>query len=351
MDNGFNGRQRASKYKRRRRILYWILIPIMLLILVGVGYGTFLFSKTKLAADNSYDNVRNGQASTLRTKDIDPIKDSFSVLIIGVDTSEKRASDGNPRSDSLILATVNVKDARVEMTSIPRDSYVHIQSDKKGIDKYTKINAAHAFGGPELTMQTVEEKFQVPIDYYVRFDFDAFLKIIDALGGIDVDVPVSFTEQNSKDEANAISLKKGKQHLNSEEALALARTRHIDNDIERGKRQQLIIESIVNEATKFSSINKYSSIIDAVGQNMKTNLTFNQMLSIAKFGMTNNIEIKSLNLEGQDAPQNGVYYYSLNEDSVQSVANEFANELNISKPFPNATPYQDENSDTKSSNE
>lgn len=131
MENGFNGRNRASKYKRRRRILYWILIPFLLLILVGVGYGTYLFSKTKLAADNSFDDVRNGQASTLRTKDIEPIKDSFSVLVIGVDTSEKRSSDGRPRSDSLILATFNVKDARVEMTSIPRDSYVHIDYPKK----------------------------------------------------------------------------------------------------------------------------------------------------------------------------------------------------------------------------
>ncbi|WP_439443551.1 LCP family protein [Listeria aquatica] len=351
MENGFNGRNRASKYKRRRRILYWILIPFLLLILVGVGYGTYLFSKTKLAADNSFDDVRNGQASTLRTKDIEPIKDSFSVLVIGVDTSEKRSSDGRPRSDSLILATFNVKDARVEMTSIPRDSYVHIDYPKKNIDTYTKINAAHAYGGPELTMKTVEEKFQIPIDYYVRFDFDAFLKIVNALDGIDVDVPVSFTEQNSKDEADAISLKKGKQRLDAEEALALARTRHIDNDIERGKRQQLIIKAIVDEATKITSINKYSSIIDAVGDNMKTNLSFNQMISIAKFSMTNDIKMKSLSLKGSDAPQNGVYYYQLDESSVESVANKFASELNISKPFPNALPYEDSKSSSTADSE
>ncbi|AHI56943.1 LCP family protein [Listeria ivanovii] len=341
-----DSRKSSKKYKRRRKILFWILIPIMCLVLAGVGYGTYLFSKTKLAADNSFDNVRNGEASTLRSKDIEPIKDSFSILIIGVDTSAKRESDGNPRSDSLILATFNVKDSRVEMTSIPRDSYVHIQDSKKDIDKYTKINAAHAYGGPELTMRTVEEEFKIPIDYYVRFDFDAFLKIVDALGGIDVDVPVSFTEQDSNDKAGAITLEKGQQHLNGEQALALARTRHIDSDIERGKRQQLIIKSIVSEATSISSISKYSDIIKVVGDNMKTNLTFNQMLSIAKFGMTNSIDIKSLNLEGTDAPMNGIYYYQLNDDSVQSVSNEFADELGIKKPFPNAAPYSDKKSTT-----
>ncbi|MCH2795386.1 LCP family protein, partial [Listeria monocytogenes] len=78
--------------------------------------------------------------------DIEPIKDSFSILIIGVDTSSTRAENGNPRSDSLILATFNVKDSRVEMTSIPCDSYVHIEDSAKDIDKYTKINAAHGYG-------------------------------------------------------------------------------------------------------------------------------------------------------------------------------------------------------------
>ncbi|MBX9517515.1 LCP family protein, partial [Listeria monocytogenes] len=80
------------------------------------------------------------------------------------------------------------------------------------------INAAHAYGGPELTMKTVAEEFKIPIDYYVRFDFDAFLKIVYALDGIDVDVPVDFTEHDSKDNAGAITLKKRPQHLNAEQA-------------------------------------------------------------------------------------------------------------------------------------
>ncbi|MBA5790481.1 LCP family protein, partial [Escherichia coli] len=86
------------------------------------------------------------------------------------------------------------------------------------------------------------------------------------------------------------------------------RTRHIDSDIERGKRQQLIIKSIVSEATSISSVSKYSDIIEVVGDNMKTNLTFNQMLSIAKYGMTNKIDIKSLNLKGDSNPMDGIYY-------------------------------------------
>ncbi|MBC1491590.1 LCP family protein [Listeria booriae] len=337
---------RSAKYKRRRLVLFLVLVPLMLIVLAGAGYATFLFSSAKLAVDNSYDNVRSGEASSLRDKDVDPIKDSFSFLIIGVDDSTKRQANngGNPRSDALILATLNVEDNKLEMTSIPRDSYVHIQSDDNTTNRYTKINAAHAVGGPELTMKTVEDLFKVPVDYYIRFNFDAFLEIVDALNGVDVDVPVDFTEQDSNDKAGAITLKKGKQTLNGEQALALSRTRHIDNDIERGKRQQLVMKAIIDKATSIGSINKYSDVIKAVGDNMKTNMTFSQMLSIAKYGMTNDIDMKSLALNGEDAPQDGVYYYQLDENSVESVANEFASQLKgVNKPFPNAMPYSEEN--------
>lgn len=342
-------RAAMRKYKKRRRVLYWVFIPLMIIVLCGVAYGTVLFVKTKLAADNAFEDVRNGKKSTLRTSEVEPIKDSFSVLLIGVDTSKKRASDGPARSDSLILATFNVKKNRVKMTSIPRDSYVHIKYAKKNIDTYTKINAAHAYGGPELTMKTVQEQFKVPIDYYVRFNFDSFLKIVDALGGIDMNVPVTFTEQNSKDKADSITLHKGKQHLNSEEALALARTRHIDNDIERGKRQQLIIKAIVKKAASIGSISKYSSIIDTVGSSMKTNLKFNQMLSIAKYAMTNKIKMESLDLKGSDAATDTVYYYKLDETSVQEIGNEFASELDVDKPFPGVKTYSEAQKEEKSS--
>ncbi|EFI84772.1 LCP family protein [Listeria grayi] len=345
-------RSALRKYKKRRRVLYWVLIPLMVIVLSGVGYGTYLFAKTKLAADNAFEDVRDGKMSDLRTSEVEPIKDSFSILLIGVDTGKKRASDGPARSDSLILATFNVKENRVKMTSIPRDSYVHISYPKKDIDTYTKINAAHAYGGPALTMQTVQEQFKVPIDYYVRFNFDSFLSIVDALGGIDMDVPVTFTEQNSDDKAGAITLHKGRQHLNSEQALALARTRHIDNDIERGKRQQMIIKAIVKKASSISSISKYSSIIDTVGKSMKTNLKFDQMLSIAKYGMTHDIKIDSLDLKGGDDPTDTVYYYKLDENSVQQIGNEFANELDINKPFPGVQTYSEamkqENKDSSS---
>ena len=127
------------------------------------------------------------------------------------------------------------------MVSIPRDSYVYIP--ERG--KKDKITHAHAYGGTEATIETVEELFDIPVDYFFKLNFNAFIDVVDALGGIMVDVPITVSEMDSNDNKNAIHLEKGFQKLNGEEALALARTRKIDNDIERGKRQQLVLKPLL----------------------------------------------------------------------------------------------------------
>ena len=124
------------------------------------------------------------------------------------------------------------------------------------------------------------------------------MKIVDDLGGIEVDVPVEFTEQDSNDNADAIHLKKGVQKLNSEEALALARTRHIDSDAMRGQRQQLVIEAILEKLTSVGSVTKVGNIIDDINGQFVTNLTFDDMLSFYKYGADSSIE--KLQIQGDD---------------------------------------------------
>src|SRR5699024_7653135 len=117
--------------------------------------------------------------------------------------------------------------------SIPRDSYVYIPE----VGYEDKINHAHAFGGHRATIDAVENLLDIPVDYWVKLNFNAFVDVIDAIDGIDVEVPYEFTESNSDDKRDSIHLFPGKQLVDGEEALALARTRKLDNDIERGKRQ------------------------------------------------------------------------------------------------------------------
>ncbi len=234
---------------------------------------------------------------------------------MGVDDSEARDLGGATRTDALLLATFNIKQKTVKMVSIPRDSLVYIPVE----EKKDKITHAHAFGGTEGTIETVEELFDIPVDYYAKLNFDAFIDVVDALNGIKVDVPVTFTEQDSKDIADAIHLTEGIQKLNGEEALALARTRKIDNDIERGKRQQLVLRAIMDKAVSVGSITKYGDVMESMGDNITTNMDFGEILSLFNY-VSKGIQIDSLALEGEDATIDGTYYYQLDDTSVSEVA-------------------------------
>src|SRR5690625_5785080 len=167
------------------------------------------------------------EKSDLREEYVDPKFDNVSILLMGVDSSDERGDDEEARTDALLVATLNKDEKSVKLLSIPRDSYVYVPE----VGYETKINHAHAYGGPRATIETVENLLNIPIDYYVRVNFEAFMDVVDAVDGITVDVPYELQEQDSKDRADAIHLYPGGQKLNGEEALALARTRKKDSDV------------------------------------------------------------------------------------------------------------------------
>lgn len=262
----------------------------------------------------------------MRDAEVHPLKDNISILFIGIDESDVRTKEDKTRSDALMLATLNVKDKSIKLLSIPRDSYAYIPE----VGYKTKINHAHAFGGPKATIDAVEDLLDVPVDYYVRMNFYAFMDVVDALDGIKFNVPYKLSEKDSNDRHNAIKLEPGLQELNGEEALALARTRHYDNDIERGKRQQQLLRAVIKKATSFNSITKYDEILEAVGSNMKTNMTFSEMKSLINYGKSGNIEFESLTLIGDDDKMsNGAYIYRLDEDELEVVKRKLARHLEI----------------------
>ena len=288
----------------------------MFIVVFGaIAYGGYLLAKASDVAAGSQEELARGKLSEKRVAAVDPKKDSISILVMGVDDSETREFGGATRTDALILATFNVTDKSVKMVSIPRDSYVYIP-DKK---KRDKITHAHVYGSTEGTIETVEELFDIPVDYFVKLNFNAFIDVVDALDGITVDVPITVTEMDSNDTEGAIHIKKGLQELDGEEALALARTRKIDNDIERGKRQQLVLRAIIDKAVSIGSITKYGDVMESMGNNMTTNLEFGEMLGLFNYA-TAGLNIESLALKGYDDYINEVYYYQLEEESVKEIS-------------------------------
>ena len=317
-------RQEKKQSSRKRLALKISIFSVLTIVLVGAVYAVMLQKKAVDAADRAYESDERVK-SDLRDEVVEPLTDNVSILFIGVDESEKRSQgDSNSRSDALLVATLNNKDKSVKLVSIPRDSYVYIPAR----DRKDKINHAHAFGGVPSTIETVEGMLDIPIDYYVKMNFNAFIEVVDALGGIEAEVPYKLTELDENDK-RTINLEPGLQELNGKEALALARTRKLDSDIERGKRQQMILKSIMKQATSVSSITKYGNLIDAVGDNMKTNMTFNEMKSFLAYTKGGMPDVETINIGGIDDKSTGIWYWLPNEEELQDLKLELRQHLGI----------------------
>lgn len=314
--------QRKRKLKKRA---YFIIIPLILLLSVG-GFATYLYVKAESALSKSHvDDGR--EKSALREQMVDPKIDNVSILLMGVDSNEKRRDNNESQlTDTLILATFNKDDNSVKLLTIPRDSYVYVPE----VDRNTKITHAHAYGGPSATVDTVENLFDIPVDYWMKINFDAFIEVVDALNGVEVEVPYELYESDSNDKRDAIHLLPGMQLLDGEQALALARTRKQDNDVERGKRQQEIIKAAMKKATSISSVLKIDNIIDAVGDNMKTNMKFSDLKSFIAYGLGDNgLDMDFLTIDGYDYQPDGTYYYQLEEESIADTSEILKKQLGL----------------------
>lgn len=311
--------QERRKQKRKRKI--WILTPLLIIVAVLLIYGTQIAVKIADITNDAHQQLTRGEKSEKRVQPVYPGKDNFSVLFIGVD---ERQGETKSRSDVLLLATFNKNDHTIKLLSIPRDSRVDIPGRKT-----TKINNAHYFGGVDLAVDTVEELLDVPVDYYVKLNFDAFIEIVDAIGGVTVDVPFTFTENNSKN--RPITINEGKQHLNGEEALAYVRMRKSDplGDFGRNERQKEVVAAIIKKAASLTSITKYDDVLDSIGDDLSTNLTFQNIVALHPYAKSIST-IDNMKLQGEDLYLKGVYYYSLFDDSIDESSDILKEHLEIS---------------------
>ncbi|MCT8140337.1 LCP family protein [Anaerobacillus sp. CMMVII] len=316
----------TKKKQKRSKIFKFIGFTFFALFIVaGAAVGYFVNKMANLAESAQHDLDR-GAHSEKRDRAVNPSKDNFSVLFLGLDD---RDGSLKGRTDALLLATFNKNERTIKMVNVPRDARVEIP----GRDRMDKINHAHAFGGLDLTIDTVENLFDIPVDYFVKLNFDAFLEIVDALGGIEVDVPFTFSEMNSKDRKGSITIHEGIQTLNGEEALAFARMRKSDprGDLGRGDRQKQIIEAIIRKGATFSSITKFEDVMNGVESNLSTNFSFGNMLSLHNYSSSlNNIE--SLTIKGDNLTLNRIYYYELNPESLAEVSSTLRIHLGLEAP-------------------
>lgn len=213
------------------------------------------------------------------------VTEPFTVLIMGVDSTLQEVKNGAANGDALILVTFNPKTLNATVLSIPRDTFVPIMCFRNHIKN--KITHS-AWYGESCVERTIENFTGIDIDYYVTINFKGVVGLIDAIGGIDIDVPFTFCEQDSERrfEEYEICLQKGYQHLNGEQALAFARHRKTlkTGDLQRGFDQQIVIEGIMNQLTNIKSVQQVVNILDVIGSSMDTNFTRSQILEFYEVG-------------------------------------------------------------------
>ena len=214
------------------------------------------------------------------------LKEPFTILLMGIDSDTNDLSQSSSfNGDSLMLITFNPTTLNSTILSIPRDTYVPIACFNG--KRKNKITHA-AWQGEQCMMDTITGFTGIPIDYYVKINFKGAVQLVDALGGIDAEVPIGFCEQNSDRAwgANTICVDAGYQHLNGEQALAWSRHRKSAgfDDFVRGQNQQLVVKAMLNKLKDVRDLDTVYKILDTVGNNMATNMTTNEILSLYNIG-------------------------------------------------------------------
>ncbi|MEX6346699.1 MULTISPECIES: LCP family protein [Staphylococcus] len=309
---------------------YLLIFLSLILVVVPVIFAVLLLKSSQGAFEHSLNTSDTSRESSIRESKVNPSKDPISILFLGIDDNSGREKNGQSaeqsRTDAMILSTFNADKEQIRMLSIPRDTISYIPE----VGYYDKITHAHAYNGPTASMDSVEATLNVPVDYYVRINMEAFVDAVDELGGIEYDVPYNISEPNTND-TGKIKVKKGHQKLNGDEALAVARTRHQDSDLKRGQRQMDLIKKLFIKAQKADSFSKLDDVIEIVGKNAKQNLSYKEVKALATSYLKDDVKIKSKQLEGQDDYLNGVYYYNPNIKNIQDTANLLRSDLNLPK--------------------
>ncbi|MBJ8270232.1 LCP family protein [Staphylococcus pseudintermedius] len=309
---------------------FLLYLLALMLIIVPTIFAFTLFNSSKNAFDDSFSQSDQRQ-SQLRDSKVNAAKQPISILFLGIDDSSTRRQNGqsaeNARADAMILSTMNPDKHQIRLVSIPRDTLSYIPE----VGYYDKITHAHAYGGPEASMRTVEANLNVPVDYYVRINMEAFAKTVDELGGIEYDVPYDLNEPNTMDKGR-IKLKKGKQQLNGDEVLAVTRTRKQDSDLKRGQRQMEVLKILFKKAQDTKSLHKLDDIIEIVGKNSKHNLSYSEIKALATNYLANDVDIQSQQLKGENELLNGIYYINPDVDNLIETSNTLRKDLGLA-PF------------------
>ncbi len=267
-----------------------------------------------------YYNVKS-KSSGAALDDSATSSDEILFLVLGIDGNDMSKSN-DVRTDTMMLTKVNFKSGEVSVLSIPRDTRVIL----RGRDSSSKINAAHKFGGPELSVEAVRDLLGVDLKYYVKIDYKFVREIVDLIGGVEVDVPFDMQYDDISDDPPLhIDVKEGRQVLDGDKSIQFLRYRsgYKEGDIGRVKAQQQFIKAFMVQALKPQNILKAPVAAWKYYKYSETNIP---MKLITK-GVINSRKIDTENLKVTTLPGEGRYidgvsYFTHYEEQTRSLVNE-----------------------------
>lgn len=303
-----------------------IIALLLIFILIVGGLIAYVYFQIRSTANNMYDAEFEGSQSNLREAQVELSEgEPVSVVLFGTDDDEARNEVMmGQRSDTIMVVTLNPDSGEGRIVSIPRDTRAEIV----GRDTVEKINHAYAYGGPVMAKDTVENFLDVPLDYFVSINMDGFTNIIDEVGGITV------TSNDTFDQSGYSFVAGETYEMDGDMALAFSRARYdpgSGGDTGRQQRQQQIVQAIASELLSVQTVTNFNDILGVLGENIRTNIQFNEMNELRSTYQEPAQNIEQLLLDGYDerSAEDGLYYFYPYEESYNEVTQELKENLDI----------------------
>ena len=268
-NHDFGLRSKRRQKKKKGKLLFIFILITALLVGTSIVFADKLnlFHQTINTITQDVGNRTEEEAQEI-IENAKPIN----ILLLGIDNGAYGRPTEDGRSDTMLLLTSNPSEKKAQLLSIPRDTYTEIV----GMNYYDKINHAYAYGQAKMAINSVEKLFDINIDFYMEINMSGLMEFVDAVGGIEVTSPLTFTYEGR-------SFEEGKKELlDGESALRFARMRYDDpeGDYGRQKRQRIVIEQLVKKMMSFNSITNFEKIMNAVSKNVKTDIPIGKIMAL-----------------------------------------------------------------------
>lgn len=331
----------TDKEKRIGKITLFFLVTV-------ITIGIIIYNMYNDSRETIYQSVETAQVEddvlyektdelTQKLENKEPI----AVMILGSDVRQGDQDKG--RADTIMVATINPTTNQADLLSIPRDTHIQL-AGTYGIDD--KINATHAYGGIPYLQENIEQLLNIPIDGYAMINFDGFVELVDAVGGVDVNAPFTFNAPIAHT-GETETVYAGEQTLDGDTALGYVRMRKEDprGDFGRQERQREVVRSLVKKLLQPQNITRYNELADLLAKNIETNVTSDQADLLIDNYISTDISIDTVGIDGTDNTLyldhygQEVYLYEPDANAMVTLQVELQNQLQL------PSTYQDELND------